>query len=272
MTAESRDDAVSDSGGTMQRLTGKAHSVTPDLSLLDSERRTAYDAAMRPAGQPPYLEAGDLMTWHYGMSADVLLVVQDDERGLVAWLPSASEQLASLPVDGRDLRDRPLAERFTAARELRVRHWQGPGVLRIAPTGRPWSICYFREEDGSFAGLYVNLELPHERPADGRPRVHTRDLVLDLWVEGGETWLKDADELEAVVVAGRFTPEQAQVVRDIGEQARGEQIEPRAWPLDDGWEEWQPPVGWEEPLALPESAFDAVSKWGESVRRPGITS
>lgn len=273
MTEPSREDvAVSDSGGTMHRLTGRARHVVPDLPLLDSERRTAYDVAVRPAGQPPYLEAGGLVTWHYGMSADVLLVAQDDERGLVAWLPSASEQLASLPVDGRDLRARPMSERFTAAREFRVRRWQGPGVLRIAPTGRPWSICYFWEEDGSFAGHYVNLELTHERPADGSPRVHTRDLVLDLWVERGETWLKDADELQAVVVAGRFTSEQAQVVRDIAEQARGEQIDPRAWPLDEGWEEWRPPAGWDEPLALPESVFDAVSNSGEPVRREGTTS
>jgi hypothetical protein len=251
MTEESADTAVTDSGGTMRRLTEPPRAVTPDLSLLEPERRSAYDVAVRASGEPPFMEPGSVVSWHYGLSADVLRVVRDDERGLVAWLPSGSEQLASQPVDGRHLRDRPLAERFTAPREFRRRHWQGPGVLRIAPTGKPWSIWYFREDDGSFAGHYVNLELTHERPADGSGRIHTRDLILDLWLENGDTWLKDADELEAVVEVGQFTRAQAEVVRDIAEQARREQIDPRAWPLDEGWEDWQPPSAWDEPLALP---------------------
>lgn len=31
----------------------------------------------------------------------------------------------------------------------------------------------------------TNLELPHERPAGGNARTHTRDLTLDLWAEHG---------------------------------------------------------------------------------------
>jgi hypothetical protein len=253
MSEPSRDEVVvTDSGGTMHRLATPPSDVVPDLSLLETERRSAYDDPTRPAGDPPYLEPGQVVTWHYGLSADVLRVVRDDARGLVAWLPSGSEQLASLAVDGRHLRDRPLAERFTAPREFRVRRWQGPGILRIAPTGRPWSIWYFVEDDGSFAGHYLNLELTHERPVDASPRVHTRDLVLDLWLENEETWLKDADELEACVAVGRYSPAQAEVVRDIAEQARREQIDPRAWPLDEGWEAWRPPPEWDGALTLPE--------------------
>ena len=48
----------------------------------------------------------------------------------------------------------------------------------------------------SFAGHYVNLELVHERAGVGGPRIHTRDLTLDLWLDAdGELWLKDEDEL-----------------------------------------------------------------------------
>jgi hypothetical protein len=266
MTKESRDDGVTESGGTMRRLRQPPGDAVPDLSLLDDLRRTAYDVPRRPAGSPPYLRPGAVVTWHYGLSVDVMRVVQDDERGLVAWLPSDSEQLASQPVDGRHIRDRPLLERFTAPREFRVRRWQGPGILRIAPSGRPWSIWYFRADDGTFEGHYLNLELVHERPVDGSPRVHTRDLVLDLWVEGGETWLKDANELEAVVATGRYSPEQGEAVRDIADLARRDQIDPRAWPLDEGWEFWKPSPEWDEPLSLPKAVLEALSKSGQPVR------
>jgi hypothetical protein len=269
MTDASRDVAVSDSGGSMLRLTEPPTDAVPDLSLLEPERRSAYDVPMRPAGDPPYLGPGDLVTWHFGHWADVLRVVCDDERGLVAWLPSGSEQLASVPVGAGSLRDLPLHERFAAPSEFVVRRWQGPGILRVAPTGVPWSIWYFFHDDGSFDGHYVNLELVHERPADGSPRVHTRDLILDLWVDGTATWLKDADELEAVVEAGRYSAAQADVVRDIAEQARREQVDPRAWPLDDGWEAWRPPPSWDEALTLPGHVLDAMSNSGEPVRRAG---
>ncbi len=269
MSDQSRDVAVSESGGSMVRLTAPPSDVVPDLSLLEPERRSAYDVPVRPAGGPPYFRPGDVLTWHYGLSADTLRVVRDDDRGLVAWLPSDSEQLASLPVDGSGLRDRPLEERFTAPRELRTRRWRGAGILRIAPTGRPWSIWYFGDDAGGFDGHYLNLELVHERPADGSRRVHTRDLVLDLWVDATGTWLKDADELDAAVVAGRYTDAQAEVVRAAAEQARREQVDPRAWPLDEGWESWRPPAEWEERLDLPDDVKAAVSKSGEPVRRTG---
>jgi hypothetical protein len=256
---EGEDEAVTDSGGTMRRLRSEARDVVPDVALLASERRSAYDDDVRPAGGPPYVSAGEVITWHYGMSADVLRVVRDDVRGLVAWLPSGSEQLASLPVDGRRIRDRPLSERFTAPRTFQVRQWRGPGILRVAPTGCAWSYWYFFDDGAAFEGHYVNLELPHERPVDGTSRTHTRDLILDLWVEQGQTWVKDEDELDAAVDAGRYSPGQAQAVHDIAEQARREQIDPRAWPLDEGWEDWRPPAGWDEPLGLPAHVLEAVS-------------
>ncbi len=264
MTDASRDEAVTDSGGTMVRLHEKPHAVTPDLALPEPLRRSAYDDPVRPAGEPPYLEPGDVVIWHYGHSADVLRVVRDDGRGLVAWLPSGSQRLVAAPRDGRAIRDRPLEERYRLALagdyELVVAPWLGPGLLRIAPTGRPWSVWYFRDEqDGSFEGHYVNLELPHLRPSDGSRRVHTRDLTLDLWVQDGETWLKDADELAAGSAVGWYTSGQAKVIRDIAEQARGELVDPRAWPLEEDWEEWRPPAEWDEPLRLPPHVVEMAS-------------
>jgi hypothetical protein len=249
---------VTDSGGTMTRLADEPQPVRPDLALLESLRRGAEGVAVGPAGEGPHFEPGDVLTWHYGSSADVLRVVRDDERGLVAWLPQGSERLVAVPRDGKGLRERSLAERAALARsldyDLRVRTWRGSGVLRIAPTGVPWSLWYFTEDDGSFAGHYVNLELTHERPVDGARRVHTRDLVLDLWLDpDGELWLKDADELAAAVEGGVYTPAQAAAIREIAAQAHHELVAPRAWPLAEGWEAWRPPTGWSEPLALPRS-------------------
>ncbi|HEY3528718.1 MAG TPA: DUF402 domain-containing protein [Nocardioides sp.] len=263
MTEASREERTSTSGGTMRLLTQPPTTAVPDLARLASLRRVVQPGKVRPAGGPPYLAEGQIVTWHYGAWTDVLRVVRDDERGLVAWLPSDSERLTAIPRDGRGLRDRSLAERaaLSVAREydMVVRGWQGPGLLRIAPTGVPWSLWYFRDDRGAFEGHYLNLELVHERPVDGSPRVHTRDLVLDLWLENGETWLKDADELDAGVEAGWCTAEQAGVIRDIAEQARSEQIDPGAWPLDEGWESWQPPPEWDEPLTLPRDVVDIAS-------------
>jgi hypothetical protein len=212
---------------------------------------------VRPAGDLPYLSRGEVVAWHYGHSVDMLRVVRDDHRGLVAWLPTGSERLVAVPRDGRGVRDRPLAERaaLSVSRDyaMKVVPWEGHGVLRVAPTGAPWSVWYFRDEvDGSFQGHYVNLELPHQRPVDGSPRTHTRDLTLDLWLENGETWLKDADELDAGESAGWCSREQARAIRAIADHARRQLIAPRAWPLDDGWESWQPSADWDEPLSLPE--------------------
>jgi hypothetical protein len=255
MTAESRDERTSTSGGTMWRLTEPPTTVIPDLALLEPLRRTAYDAPVRPAGGPPYFAEGGVITWHYGLSAEALRVIRDDDRGLVAWLPSGTPRVVATPTDGRAIRDRSLEERYALALagdyEMKVSAWLGPGLLRIAPTGVPWSVWYFRAEDGSFEGHYVNLELVHRRPVDGSPRVHTRDLTLDLWVEAGETWLKDADELDAGEAVGWYSPGQGDVIRAIAEQARRELVDPRAWPLDEGWEDWRPPPEWGEPLHLP---------------------
>ena len=248
---------VTDSGGTMRLLAWPiAPEVAPDLELLEI-LRTPYDVPARAAGTAPYLEAGAVVTWHYALGVDVLRVVRDDERGLVAWLPAGSERLAAVPRDGRGLRERSLEDRavLSASQDYdRLRRtWDGSGILRVAPTGVPWSIWYFWEDDGSFAGHYVNLELVHERPASGAARVTTRDLTLDLWLDaGGRTWLKDEDELAAFTSAGHFAEEQADVIRSLVDRVLHELVGPRAWPLDEDWESWRPPPEIDHPLTLPD--------------------
>ena len=252
MTGE--DTQVSDSGGTMVRLTGPSRPARPDLAVLEPLRLEAGEPT-RPAGTAPYLEPGEVVGYRYGYFAALLRVVRDDARGLVCWLPAGSEQLTATPRDGRGLRDRPLVDRARLFVErdfdLVVKPWRGPGILRVVPTGVPWSLWYFFADDGAFEGHYVNLELPHHRAADGGPRTFTRDLTLDLWLDAdGSLWLKDEDELEAAVTSGAYSAPQAAAVREAAEQARHDLVAPRAWPLDEGWETWRPPAEWDAPLTF----------------------
>lgn len=249
----SDDEVLSESGGSMVRLVGAAPDPGPlDLSVLESLRT---DPGV-PAGDAPYLTPGQSIVWRYHLFADAMVVVRDDARGLVAWLPAGSERLTVTARDGLGLRDRTLEERARMAvdheYDVAVGRWQGDGILRVGPTGAPWSVWWFFE-NGEFAGHYLNLELAHHRPADGSPRTLSRDLTLDLWLEpGGDLWLKDADELEAFTAAGRFTPEQAAIISGLADRVRRELIEPRAWPLDEGWESWRPPASYDVPQVLPD--------------------
>ncbi len=240
---------VSGSGGTMQRLTGAATPRAVDLGVLEQERNLGAGPEWRDAGTGPFLAPGDLVLWRYGRSIDPMRVVRDDERGLVAWLAEDAELVAWHPADGRSPREVPLAERFAVEKAPVISRWRGGGVLRIAPTARPWSVWLFWEEDGSFAGHYVNLELPHRRR---RHATATRDLTLDLWLEpAGELWLKDADEVDAAVAGGRYSAAFDDEIRAAAEWARAELVEARDWPLDEEWTRWRPPADWAPP-SLPD--------------------
>ena len=126
---------ITDSGGRMVRVRAVGTPPGPvDLAVLEEQRRVDLPGPFRGAVGPPYWEPGTVVTWHWGRSADVLRVVRDDERGLVAWLPQGRRSWS--PSRRRQgLRDRPLAERVVLEYEMRVRTWRGAGILRIAPTG-----------------------------------------------------------------------------------------------------------------------------------------
>lgn len=241
----------------MQRLTEPASVRPVDLAVLEPERLLGAEANWRVPGESPFWEPGTEIAWRYGRRLDPMRVVLDDERGLVAWLAEGTEMVSSRRVGGAQVRDVPLAERFTGDRVPTIGFWTGPGILRIAPTARPWSIWVFGEDDGSFAGHYVNLELEHRRRGH---ETATRDLTLDLWLEpSGELWLKDADEVEAATMAGRYTPAIADEIHAIAEWARVDLIQARAWPLDDEWTTWRPPAEWEVPT-LPDTPLVAEAR------------
>ena len=180
-------------------------------------------------------------------------VVRDDAEGLVAWLAPSKSVLRPVLPDGRELRSVPAEQMFRAERALRLDRWEGHGVLKVAPTGVPWSVWCFWNPDWSFRGWYVNLEDVHRRDARS---IATQDHVLDVWVDADRSvrW-KDEDELEAAVVAGRFTAEQAAAFRN---DAREVEACVAAWglPFRDGWEHWRPDPSWPVPELPPDSAWD----------------
>jgi hypothetical protein len=182
--------------------------------------------------------------------AQPVTVVRDDPEALVVWLPTGTPVLRAARADGLGKRD-DQSTLFTA--EL----VQERGVhavfdqLRIALTGRPWSVwVMWTQGTGEFAGWYVNLERPHVRDAR---TVYTSDHVLDLVIEPDRTMTrKDEDELALAVTQGVFDATTAAAI-----EADAAEVEAvvAGWgpPFCDGWERFRPDPGWPIP-ALHEEA------------------
>ncbi len=214
----------------------------------------------RPSGSPPYWPVGTQIMWREGDGplgtgatvvdtsvphfAQPVTVVRDDADALLVWLPTGTPVLRAARADGRGKRD-DRSTLFTA--EL----VQDRGVhahfhqLRVAPTGRPWSVwVFFTKGTGEFAGWYVNLEKPHVR--DERT-VYTSDHVLDLVIQPDRAMVrKDEDELALAVAQGVFDPTAAATI-----EANATEVEALVadWgpPFCDGWERFRPDPAWPIP-------------------------
>lgn len=212
----------------------------------------------RESGTPPYWQPGDEIWWRYrrpgwqpGDSQHVqpMRVIQDDADGLVAWLAPGTPCLnAVLAANGGDLRSAGLHQQFRAPRAQGMRRWKGRGILRVAPTGQPWSAWVFWNDDWSLQNWYVNLETPHQRDARN---VYTSDHVLDLVVSpDGTVTRKDEDELAEAVAAGRYDRAEAEEFHRVADQVT-ELVKRGEAPFSDGWEHWRPEPDWPLP-ALPD--------------------
>ncbi len=193
---------------------------------------------------------GEEILWCYRREVIPARVVHDDEY-LAVWVAPGTSLLTCVPADGRDLRDRPVSERFTCERVFAIREWFGAGTLRLAYPGDAHSSWLFRHGDGSFWGWYGNLEDPLRRVDN---RVHTIDHLLDVWVDASGTvgW-KDEDELEAAVSVGYFSAAEAHVIRSHGEVVF-DAMQRRLPPYDDSWLNWAPDSSWTTPLLPDEFA------------------
>ena len=211
----------------------------------------------RPSGGPPYWAPGTRIWWRYRRETwtpgepetiNPMTVVRDDADGLVAWLAEGTPVANAVLADGRAIRQADPGTMFTAPRAQGYGTWRGNGILRVAPTGRPWSVWVFWTDDGDLDGWYVNLEAPHRRDDCN---VYTSDRVLDVDVDAdGKHRRKDEDELLEAVRQGRFTAEQAaEFEADAAEVERVLD----AWgpPFCDGWERFAPDPAWPVPQLPP---------------------
>jgi hypothetical protein len=198
-----------------------------------------------------YWSRGTQIMWRYGAPgldfAAPMIVVADDERALVAWLPMGTPVLKLVRADGRELRADP-SDGFLVERRQVEAVWEGYSVLRIHEPGRWWSTwVFFHGGTGAFEGWYVNIEDPHVR--EGRT-TRSRDHVLDVWVEPDRTVeRKDEAELVLTVEQGRYTQAEADAITAVADEV--EQVI-GAWgaPFCDGWESFRPDPAWPVP-ALP---------------------
>lgn len=174
--------------------------------------------------------------------AQPVTVVRDDASGLVVWLPIGTPVLRAARADGLGKREDP-ATLFTAPLVSEHGVHAQFDQLRIAPTGRPWSV-WVMFSGGVLCGWYVNLEQPHVR----RDRtVLTSDHVLDVVISPDRTvTLKDEDELVLAVSQGVFSPAQAAA---ISADAVSVAALVAAWasPFCDGWEHFTPDPAWPIP-------------------------
>lgn len=204
----------------------------------------------RPSGAAPYWPAGTAIVWREGSGplgtgepvvdtslphfAMPVTVVPD---GLVVWLSTGTPVLRAVRADGQDKRADPGTLFTTEVVTERGVH-DLFDQLRIAPTGRPWSVwVMFESGSGQFAGWYVNLERPHVRDSQA---VYTSDHVLDVVVAPDRTVsLKDEDELALAVEQGVFSAEAAAAIEA---DARSVQLLVAEWgsPFCDGWESSRP--------------------------------
>lgn len=211
-----------------------------------------------------YWLPGTEILWRYRRpdsaieSVRPMRVVRDDATALVAWLAPGTPVIRPALADGRELRSTPLAERFDYARHgraTRLDTWRGQGILKVAPTGAPWSVWLFWADDWEFRGWYVNLEDPHERIDR---EVITQDHILDVVVGPNRaTQRKDEDELDSAVAVGRHSAAAAERFR--GNAAAVEAVV-RRWgsPFCDHWEKWRPDPAWPTPQ-LPRELVESAT-------------
>jgi predicted RNA-binding protein associated with RNAse of E/G family len=221
------------------------------------------ESPRRPSGSPPYWPTGAQIMWRYGDGplgagraisddadtsvphfAEPVTVVRDDADALIAWLAVGTPVMRAARADGLEKRD-DTRTLFTADTVQAIGVWAQYDVLRIAPTGRAWSVCvFFAEQTRALAGWYVNLEAPHLR---GGHAVHTRDHVLDLVIDPDRSMArKDADELVVAVAQGLFDSPTATAIEADAAEVEAIVAE---WgsPFCDGWEHFQPDPAWPIP-------------------------
>lgn len=205
---------------------------------------------LRPSGEPPYFPAGSQILWRYHrpgfanrLAVRPMTVVHDDAAGLVAWLAPGTPVTRPVLPDGRGIREAPLLER-EIGRAIKLDVWRGTGILKIAPTGVPWSVWVFWDDDWNHLFWYANLEDVHVRDEVG---ILTQDHTLDVVIRPDfATEWKDEDELEAAIANGRFTEADAATFK-ADARAVEDVVGRRGVPFRELWQDWRPDPSWPLP-------------------------
>lgn len=197
---------------------------------------------------------GDMLLYRYGRQGRAGFVragrvIADDADGLVCWIGPGWPQVESVLPDGREGRSVPLAERFELDRVRVHSTWRGSGIVMYAPAAGDWSVWWFFDAAGRFAGWYGNLESPRVRWESGGVRgVDTADRALDVVIapDGTARW-KDEDEFAALTGRpGRWTAAQAAAIRADGEHLMALAAAGRP-PFDNRWTGYRPDQAWTAP-------------------------
>ena len=175
-----------------------------------------------------------------------VVVVEDAPDLLVTYLPEETPFAFPPSADGRP---HPWSGK---------RAWGGHGVLMLRRPGEAYSVWHLWDgPERTFAGWYLNLEEPARRTEAG---FDTQDLELDVWMPRGDRWrFKDAELLDQRVREGRYTTEQVNAIRALGDEVgamldRGERWWDERWASfvpDPAWRAPSFPDGWEEVPASP---------------------
>ncbi|MDB1086925.1 DUF402 domain-containing protein [Streptomyces sp. ACA25] len=200
---------------------------------------------------PERWETGDHILWRYRANgaAEVhicrpVTVVRDTPEILAVWIPPGTACIRPQLADGTPVHREPLPTRYTKPRTTVRSYWTGPGVLKLARPGDPWSVWLFWDRGWRFKNWYVNLEEPLHRWSGG---VDSEDHFLDIAVYPDRSWeWRDEDEFAQAQQAGLLDAEQAERVREAG-RAATELIHSWQRPFSDDWQIWRPDPRWSTP-------------------------
>ena len=180
-------------------------------------------------------------------------VVSDDDRGLLIWVARGSAMATEIATDGRAIRSMPFTEWVGQEHTLRRHAWSGPGILQFLPAGADHSVWFFRTDQGTSNGWYVNLEERAVRWDDGDlAGVDVTDQDLDIVVTPDRAWRwKDEDEFaERLAVPDHYWVPDEAAVRAEGRRVI-KLIEAGDFPFDGTWTDFRPDPAWVTPTELP---------------------
>jgi predicted RNA-binding protein associated with RNAse of E/G family len=160
-------------------------------------------------------------------------VIEDSDAAVVLYWPAGTVyEMAAFP-------DRlgALAMLARGGWPMASRTWWGGFALHVIPTGAPYSLWPYRDDEGRVVAWYCNLQAPLTRTDVG---FESNDWTLDVVAAPDlSSWKwKDEDELEEAERVGLYDADLVAEIRRAGLEVI-ERVEARD-PVFDRWRDWQP--------------------------------